>query len=661
MSKQEYLELLKEVEKHNHLYFDQASPQISDYDYDLLVKKVESIEAEHPEWVLDKTPTRGITEKPTRGFKQVIHSIPMLSLANTYSKEEMFDFIKRVRKQLEQEEVEFCAEIKLDGVAVALHYDKGNLTRALSRGDGKKGDDITANIKTIRCIPQKIENAPDRLEVRGEVFMEVEEFAQINEERQSAGLEVWANPRNAVSGSLKLLDPKETLKRPLRAAFYHAFFSKNNLESQIETHALLRRLKLPAIRKEHVALCRSVDEIFDFANRIERSRSSLPFEIDGIVVKVNALSAQSGMGATGKTPRWAVAYKFAPEQAQTVVKGIRVQVGRTGVLTPVAELDPVFLAGSTLSRATLHNAQEVTRKGIQVGDRVIVEKGGDVIPKIVEVIKSKRAKTSKKWSMPTHCPICGFKVVKEEGEVAVRCPNRKSCEGQLLRRIAFFASKQAMDIENLGPKVIEKLIESGLVATISDLYKMEKSSLFEIEGFKEKSINNLLSSLERSKQASLGRFIFSLSIPFVGQNTAELLAHFATNVETLKKATVEELCTVDGIGLKVAQSVVDFLSDEKHLKEMDALIALGIKPTYEGKEKGGHPFSGKRFVLTGSLEGLTRLEAADLIKKRGGTVSQSVSKKTDFVLAGKSAGSKYTKAKQLGIDLLDEETFESLL
>ncbi len=661
MSKREYLELLKEVEKHNHLYFDQASPQISDYDYDLLVKKVESIEAEHPEWVLNKTPTRRITEKPTRGFKQVIHSIPMLSLANTYSKEEMFDFIKRVRKQLEQEEVEFCAEIKLDGVAVALHYDKGHLTRALSRGDGKKGDDITANIKTIRCIPQKIENAPDRLEVRGEVFMEVEEFAQINEERQSAGLEVWANPRNAVSGSLKLLDPKETLKRPLRAAFYHAFFSKNNLKSQIDTHALLRRLKLPAIRKEHVALCRSVDEIFDFANRIEKSRSSLPFEIDGIVVKVNALSAQSGMGATGKTPRWAVAYKFAPEQAQTVVKGIRVQVGRTGVLTPVAELDPVFLAGSTLSRATLHNAQEVTRKGIQVGDRVIVEKGGDVIPKIVEVIKSKRAKTSKKWSMPTHCPICGFKVVKEEGKVAVRCPNRKLCEGQLACRIAFFASKQAMDIENLGPKVTEKLIESGLVATISDLYKMEKSSLFEIEGFKEKSINNLLSSLERSKQVSLGRFIFSLSIPFVGQNTAELLAHFATNIETLKKATVEELCTVDGIGLKVAQSVVDFLSDEKHLKEMDALIALGIKPTYEGKEKGGHPFSGKRFVLTGSLEGLTRLEAADLIKKRGGTVSQSVSKKTDFVLAGKSPGSKYTKAKQLGIDLLDEETFQSLL
>jgi len=663
MSKEEYLKLLKEIKRHNQLYFDQSSPEITDYEYDLLVKQAEEIEASHPDWVPADTPTRQVQERPTKGFKQVQHDVPMLSLANTYSREEVADFVARVYKLLEREDVEFCVELKMDGVAISVRYEKGKLVRAVSRGNGRKGDDITANVKTIRSIPHELKgtNIPDLLEVRGEVFIPTHDFAEMNREREEAGDVTWANPRNAAAGSLKLLDATEVAKRKLDIVFYNVITREKILKTQSENHHFLKKMGLPTGKEKHFAVCRSLDEIFAFADRIEEERPSLPFEIDGIVIKVNALRDHDIMGATGKSPRWAAAYKFAPEQAETVIEDITVQVGRTGVLTPVAELQPVPLAGSTISRATLHNEEEVMRKDIRVGDSVIIEKGGDVIPKVVEVIQNKRPKHSKPWHMPTHCPICGTEVIRREGEVAVRCPNRTTCGGQNLRRISFFASKNAMDIDHLGPEIVKKLIEIGFVSRISDLYRLTENELTQLEGFKEKSIHNLLASLEASKKVTLARFIFAIGIPYVGEGTAQLLADAAGSIERLKEMSEEELCEIDGVGDKVAKSIVEFLSDEKHLKEIEELLELGVQPTAAHKKIAGHAFAGKTFVLTGSLEEFTRTEAANLIKERGGKVSSSVSKKTDFVLVGEDPGSKYDKAQKLGVAILDEKSFKAML
>ncbi|MCB1074886.1 MAG: NAD-dependent DNA ligase LigA [Simkania sp.] len=663
MSKKEYLKLLEEIKRHNQLYFDQGMPEITDYEYDLLLKEAEKIEASHPEWVPADTPTCQVQEQPTKGFKQVEHDVPMLSLANTYSREEVADFVARVYKLLEREDVEFCVELKMDGVALSLRYENGKLVRAVSRGNGRKGDDITANVKTIRSIPHELKgtNIPDLLEVRGEVFIPTKDFAEMNREREEAGDVTWANPRNAAAGSLKLLDATEVAKRKLDIVFYNVITREKILKTQAENHHFLKKMGLPVGSEKHFAVCKSLDEIFAFADRIEKERPSLPFEIDGIVIKVNHLRDHDILGATGKSPRWAAAYKFAPEQAETVIEDITVQVGRTGVLTPVAELRPVPLAGSTISRATLHNEEEVARKDIRVHDTVMIEKGGDVIPKVVEVIQSKRPKESKPWHMPTHCPICGAKVIRTEGEVAVRCPNRISCGGQNLRRISFFASKNAMDIEHLGPEIVKKLVEIGFVSRLSDLYRLTENELAQLEGFKEKSIHNLLDSLEKSKKVTLARFIFAIGIPYVGEGTAQLLADAAGSMDRLKEMTEEELCEIDGVGDKVAESIVEFFSDEKYSQEIDELIELGVTPTAVHKKITGHAFAGKTFVLTGSLEEFTRTDAANLIKERGGKVSSSVSKKTDFVLVGEDPGSKYDKAQQLGVSILDEKSFKAFL
>jgi DNA ligase (NAD+) len=663
MNKQEYLKLLKEIKRHDELYYQKAQIEISDYEYDQLVKKAEKIEKEHPDWVPDDTPTRRLGERTTKGFKQVKHDVPMLSLSNTYSKEEVADFIKRTQKLLEREEIEFCAELKMDGVAVSLRYEKGILIRGVTRGDGKKGDDITANIKTIPSIPHKLTGAhiPSFLEVRGEVFIPKKEFVLLNKKREEEGEPVWANPRNAAAGSLKLLDSREVAKRHLDIMTYNLIAPEAGLKTQSEVHAYLRKLHFPVGTEVHFAVCKTVEKILAFAEKIEKIRSSLPFDIDGIVIKVNNLKDHDRMGTTGKSPRWATAYKFAPEQAETQIEEIKVQVGRTGVLTPVAELKPVHLAGSTISRATLHNEEEVMRKDIRVGDHVIIEKGGDVIPKVVSVIKAKRPAKSHIWKMPDTCPICGSKVIRKKGEVAVRCPNQSKCGGQNLRRISFFVSKNAMDIENLGPEIVKKLVELGFITTLSDIYRLTEDDLAQIEGFKEKSIHNLLTSIERSKKVTLARFIFAIGIPYVGEGTSELLADTATSIEALSKMDVDALCEIEGVGKKVAESVVAYFADPQHLKEIKSLLSLGVYPTHSKEKISGHPFSGKTFVLTGSLEDFTRTEAANLIKERGGHVSSSVSKKTDYVLVGEEPGSKLDKAKKLNIKTIDEKQFKKML
>jgi DNA ligase (NAD+) len=662
LTKQNYHQLIKEIEQHDRHYFEQAKPLISDYAYDQLVKKLEAIEKEHPEWILPDSPTQRIGEALTKGFKQVAHSVPMISLANTYSRSELEEFLKRVNKLLEGKKVSFCVELKMDGIALSVRYEKGHYMRALTRGDGKKGDDVTANVKTIHALPLKLHGAPDLLEVRGEVFMPLKVFQELNQSQEEAGEEPWANPRNAAAGSLKLLDPKEVALRKLSVVFYGiAEDAERGVETQFEVHRFLSKLGLPTFDTAHRGLCHTIDEILKFADQIEKERHRLPFEIDGIVIKVNELRYHPMLGSTGKSPRFAVAYKFAPEQATTQIHAITVQVGRTGVLTPVAELKPVSLAGSMISRATLHNQEEVERKDIRIGDFVLIEKGGDVIPKVVHVDLKRRHAGSHPWKMPKKCPICGTPVVHSEGEVAVRCPN-PDCQEQRIRRITFFASKDAMDIGHLGERVVEQLVEKGFVRDLSDIYRLTEKELEQLDGFKEKSIDNLLQSIDASRQVSLERLILALGIKHVGEITAELLAKRAGDIATFTKISREELEGIEGVGAKTAEAVVDYFKDPQHLKEIERLLEYGVKPrSIKRSVHQEHPFYGKIFVLTGTLHDYTRTQASQLIKERGGKVTNSVSKNTDYLLAGEDPGSKLEKAHALQVTILSESHFKKLV
>ncbi len=657
----EYQKLVLELIEHDRHYYDETNPVISDFEYDRLMLLVREYEKEHPGDILANSPAQRVAEAPTIGFQQKAHMMPMMSLANTYSEEEVGDFLKRVYKLLERNDVAFCSELKMDGTAISLRYKKGKLFHALTRGNGKMGDDVTANIKTIPTVPLELlgDDFPDDFEVRGEVYLTLAAFDQINCEREEAGLETFANPRNAAAGSLKLLHPSEVAKRKLHIVCYGMAEGQAPVKSQEKLHHLLKKWGLPVADFRHIHVDQDLKGILHFAEEIHAIRKSLPFEIDGIVVKVNDLSLHQVLGSTGKTPRFAVAYKFAPEQVSTKILDITVQVGRSGILTPVAELEPVFLAGSTISRATLHNQEEVARKDIRIGDVVVIEKGGDVIPKVVEVDLAKRQSQTKPWHMPKCCPICKTDVVHRDGEVAVRCPN-PSCYGQRTRKIAYFASKHAMDIEHMGEKVVQQLVEKGLVSRVSDIYLLTESDLSKLDGFKEKSIQNLLESIERSRKCPLSRLIMGLGIPYVGIETAEALAAEARDVATLLEMKEEELNSIEGIGDKTASAIYAFFQDPENRAEIASLLAHGIHPQKMKAKMTGHIFSGKIFVLTGALERYSRDEAAALIKERGGKVSGSVSKNTDYVLAGSDPGSKYTKAKELGISILSEEQFQRM-
>lgn len=664
-TKNEYCDLIAEVRKHDLHYFVHAKPLITDYEYDQLVKKIEEIEKLHPDWISPSSPTQRIAAALTQGFKQVKHSAPMLSLANTYSKKELEDFIKRVQKLLGHSHAHFCAELKMDGVAVTVRYEKGVFTQALTRGDGRAGDDITANMKTIRSVPMELSEArvPEILEVRGEVFMTHQVFQSLNAEKDEAGEELYANPRNAAAGSLKLLNPRQVALRKLSAVFY-GFADENHppVDTQYECHRYLKHLSLPVFDDHFRQRCKNIDHILTFADKIEEKRNQLPFDIDGIVVKVDELKYHDQLGVTGKSPRWAVAYKFAPEQAVTRIQNITVQVGRTGVLTPVAELEPVFLAGSTISRATLHNQEEVERKDIRVGDWAIIEKGGDVIPKVVAIDKRRRPDASTPWKMAKTCPSCGTHVIQSEEEVAVRCPNSKGCPEQQMRRLVYFASKDAMDIEHLGEKVVEQLFHKKLVYHLSDIYMLTKHDLAKLEGFKEKSIQNLHKSIDRSRHVSLARFILALGIKYVGEGTAELLAENIGDITKLAHVSAHELEEIPGIGTKIAHSIVEYFKDSTHLKEIHTLLERGVKPeAMKLKRRKDHAFWDKTFVLTGALVKYTRDEATQLIKECGGKVTNTVSKNTDFVIVGEDPGSKLDKAKELQITTLSEEEFEKML
>lgn len=662
-SLEDYEALCQEIWEHNRRYYIEHAPIISDKEFDFLLKKLEELERRHPEWVTPASPTQRVNETPSQSFQTIEHKIPMLSLSNTYSKEEIEQFLKRMEKLLNKKEVSYCSELKMDGVAVSATFKKGLFVQGVTRGDGKKGDDITNNLRTIEALPLKIfgKHVPEFLEVRGEVFMPHDAFIKLNEEKRARGEEMFANPRNAAAGSLKLLDPKESAMRKLACVFYAiAEDSSKTCTTQYESHQFLKELGLPVL--QFISLCQNIEQIQNFAAKIEETRPHLSYDIDGIVIKLNDLKDQSRVGFSGKSPRFAVAYKFAAEQAATRIIDISVNVGRTGVLTPVAELEPVFLAGSTISRATLHNQNEVERKDIRVGDTVTIEKGGDVIPKVVGVNFDLRPKQTHPWKMPEHCPSCGSKVVKTAGEVALRCPNYEGCEEQRLRRIIYFTGKDAMDIEHLGDKVAEQLFLKGFVKKPSDIYFLTEKELSELEGFKEKSIQNLLNSIKSSKNVSLSRFIMALGIKHIGTQTAALLAASFGSIEKLQKATKEQLLEIDGIGEIVAQAIIEHFQSEENHKEINRLLQAGVLPQQsETILYQGHIFAGKTFVLTGTLEHYSRDQASQLIKERGGKVTNSVSKQTDYVLAGEAAGSKLEKAEKLGIRILKEDEFIKLL
>ncbi len=660
-TREDYEKLCEEIWYHNKRYFLDSQPEITDQEYDSLFKQLEEIEKEHPDWISPTSPTQRVGEILSSGFQAVKHRIPMLSLANTYSKDEIEDFVHRMHKLTGQKELLFSCELKMDGVAITAIYEQGAFKKGVTRGNGKQGDDITSNMKTIQSLPLKLsaKHPPDHLEVRGEVFMPHEVFKAINAQRAAADEVIWANPRNAAAGSLKLLDPQEVVKRKLDIVFYSLAGRNEEVTSQYGSHGYMKSLGLPALKQ--VALCKNLDEIWAFAEKIRGIRSHLLFDIDGIVIKVDDLAEQRGLGITGKNPRWAVAYKFAAEQVVTQIKSITVQVGRTGVLTPVAELEPIFLAGSTISRATLHNAEEVLRKDIREGDWVFIEKGGDVIPKVVKVDLDKRPRHTQAWKMPEHCPACGTSVIRIADEVAVRCPNI-NCPEQQLRRIEYFVGKAAMDIDNMGEKVVEQLVKRGFVKRPSDIYTLQSDQLFQLPNFKEKSVHNLLTSIEKSKDVPLDKFIMALSIKHVGSGIAEDLANKAGTIETLMAMSKDQFLQIEGIGEKVAAAVSDYFADPESISEIKRLFSLGVKPrSVEILKTIEHLFNGKIFVLTGTLQKYTRTAAAALIKERGGKITESVSKKTNFVVAGEDPGSKLDKARSLGVPVLFENDFEKML
>ncbi len=659
--------LRDELNRHNYYYYIKDSPIISDHQYDMLLKNLTLLEKKFPELVTDDSPTQRIGAPIEGGFSTVEHGEKMLSLQDVFDFGELEDFITRVYKDLGKSggEVEFVCELKIDGSAVSLTYESGRFVRGATRGDGVIGEDITSNLKTIKAIPLKLfkkdgEKIPARLEVRGEVYLAKGEFKRINTVREEEGLATFANPRNAAAGSLRQIDPRKTAERKLNIFIYGAVFPP---ELDILTHyRMLKYLSDVGFKTNpHIGKAASLDQLKKYIESWETRRKDLSYETDGIVIKVNDFSYQQKLGQTSRNPRWAIAYKFPPEEEVTKILDIKVSVGRTGALTPVAVLEPVTVAGSTISHATLHNEDEIRRKDVKIGDWVVVHKAGDVIPEIVKVIKERRDSSQRKFKMPAKCPVCGSDVVKPEGEVALRCTSM-ACPAQQYERIVHFASKGAMDIEGLGPAVVEKLLAGKLIGDAADIYYLKYEDILSLENFKEKSTKNLASAIEESKKKPLSRVLFAMGIRYVGSHTANVLAAVFPNLDSLMSAGYGEIEKIKEIGPKIAQSIVTFFKQEQNRKIIEKLKNAGVNLSSKRKKvEEKEAFSGKTFVLTGKLEGFSRSEASRIIEGFGGRVTSSVSRGTDMVLAGESPGSKMDDAKKLGIKIISEEEFKKMI
>ena len=645
-------ELRELLERANQAYYVEAQPFISDREYDEYLEELEELEQEYGLESPD-SPTQRVGGEPSSDFPTVEHPVPLLSLDNTYNEEELNDFDRRVREILGHTDFTYMVELKFDGAAIRLRYEEGELALGATRGDGERGDDITQNIKTIRDLPLTLENDyPDVVEVRGEAYMEREAFVRLNEHREKQGLNPFANPRNSTAGSLKMQDPREVSRRPIRMFCFDLLLQNNN--ESITQEQKMRLLKDYGLRVcEHYTVCGDIEQVHRQIDEWESLRHDLPYETDGVVVKVNEERFRDDLGTTSKAPRWAIAYKFEAEQATTVIEDITLQVGRLGKITPVAELKPVQLAGTTVKRASLHNEDEIQRKDIRVGDRVVVEKAGEIIPQVVSVVNPDREGREDSFSMPETCPACGEELVKLGDEVAWRCINPQ-CPPQVRSRIEHFASRDAMDIEGLGESVVDQLVSNDLIRNYADLYDLNKDQLLPLERMAEKSAQNLLDAIEKSKEQPLDRVIYALGIRFVGSTVARDLAQALQSMDTLIEADQEQLTAIDTIGPKIAESVTAFFDKEQNMETIERLRDHGLQFEMEEKQ-ASKALEGKKFVLTGSLPSLTRKEATEIIEKHGGRTTSAVSSNTDYLLAGESPGSKLDKAKKLEVPILNED------
>jgi len=650
-------ELRQTIRQHDYKYYALSNPSISDQEYDNLMKKLAELESVFPELVSTDSPTQRVGGISSGRFRSVEHSAAMLSLSNAMNDMELRDFDRRIRNVL-SDSVEYVTEFKIDGLSIAIHFDNGVLSKAATRGDGNFGEDVTQNARTIRSLPLKLKK-PYTLELRGEVFMTKEAFASLNEERENAGLPLFANPRNAASGSLRQLDPAVTASRMLDFLVFNVQAVKDKVFTKHTDYMEFVR-ELGIKTTSHVSLTSSIDETLIACNEWKAKRHLLPYDIDGLVIKVNDISQRELLGTTNKSPRWAIAYKFQAERAETTVCDIIVQVGRTGALTPTAVFEPVQLSGSVVSRATLHNEDNIRQKDIRVGDRILVQKAGDIIPEVIEVIKEERKGTEREFFMPSYCPDCGAKVVKSEGEAVIRCTGN-ACPAQIKRLIEHFASRDAMNIEGLGPAIITQLLDNGLISDVSDIYYLKHEDIVRLDRMGEKSGANILSAIEKSKSAGLAKLVFALGIHLVGSKASYMLAQHFGHMKDLMHADYDEFTKIDGIGSGIARSIKTYFNENQNIELIRKLEIAGVEMGHEREVLKDRRLDGMIFVLTGTLSGYTREQASRLIESKGGKVADTVSKKTSLVVAGQNAGGKLSKAMSMNITVIDENEFATMI
>ena len=654
-AKKKIEELREKIRHHDHLYYVLDKPEISDAAYDKLFRELQDLESKFHDLVTPDSPTQRVGGEPLKSFKTYRHKKPLLSLDNAMDQDELMEFDRRVRDGLGRTKIDYVCELKMDGLAVSLTYRKGKFDVGSTRGDGINGEDITQNLKTVRSIPLTLE-IPEDLEVRGEVYLSYDDFVKLNQEREEAGEAKFANPRNAAAGSLRQLDPKITASRPLDIFLYYAD-THPKPKTHFETLEHIKELGFKV--NPHVKLCHGIEDVKKYIDHWESAREKLEYEIDGIVVKVNDLAAQEKLGATSRAPRWAIAFKYPPMQAISVIEDIKVQVGRTGAITPVAHLKPVHLAGVVVKRATLHNEDEVRRKGIKIHDQVVVQRAGEVIPEVVRVVKEHRKGKEKDFHMPNKCPVCGGELYRPEGEAITRCINAR-CPAQVKERIRHFCTREAMDIEHVGPALVEQLVEKKLAKDAADLYFLDKKDIQKLERFADKSAQNVIDSIQGSKDRPHDRLLYALGIRMVGRHVASLIAQHYDSIEDLFDVKAEKLTGISGIGPKVAASVEHFFSQKENHHLIERLKNAGVR-TKGLRSKGPKPFAGKTFVFTGGLDKMTRPEAEELVRNLGGHPSSSVSKETDYVVVGHEPGSKFDKAKKLGVKTISEAEFLKML
>ena len=655
--KEEISKLVSLLNKYSYDYYVEDNPQISDTEYDTLYKQLEKLEKKYPELILENSPTQRVGDRVLDEFEKIRHKVPMLSLSNTFSTEDLKDFDSRIKKLIPDNKVEYICELKIDGLAISINYENGKLVSAATRGDGTIGEDVTENIKTIFSIPKVLKNSRS-FEVRGEVYLPRKSFDLLNAEREKNNEVLFANPRNAAAGSLRQLDSKITAKRRL-SAFIYSIVGDNTIDSQENALNTAITYNLPV--NPNFKLCQNIYEVIDYINYWSEHKNDLPYDIDGIVIKVNSYATQEEIGYTQKSPRWATAYKFPEEELATKLLDVELSVGRTGIITPVAILDPIVISGSTVSKASLHNKDIIDELDIHIGDMIVVKKAGEIIPKVVRVVKELRTEGTIKYTMPTTCPSCKEQTYVRENDPFTRCKN-PDCPDQNIRKIIHFASREALNIEGLGDKVVATLYEQGLISHTIDLFSLDREKLISLERMGEKSVDNLLNAIEASKESSLDKVIFALGILNVGKKAGKILAEKYLNLSNFMNATLDELINLDDVGQITADSILDYLSEDNNIRFINDLIQIGMNPQYEVAEVNtNNIFAGKTVVLTGKLVELTRNEAKDYLEKNGAKVTGSVTSKTDLVIAGDKAGSKLVKAEQLGIQVINEEQFANMV